>query len=201
MRKMHIDFAAPGWRRSLYQLHPAVLAGCALGLALCAGAALYGYRMVTQQRARAEQVSRMERDQRRLLGQQQQQLQAQQSQQSQLRAGAAGAQSKVLISDALGKAVNTAVLQLNLPWADMQEAVGAATPPAIALLALEPDPGKQLLKISAEAKNADDMIAYIEQLKEQEFFTSAALVRHEVSELDPNRPIRFQVEAQWGRTR
>ncbi|CAN7490889.1 hypothetical protein LJR289_003307 [Pseudoduganella sp. LjRoot289] len=189
MRKMRIDFAAPGWRRSLYQLHPAALAGCVLGLALCTGAALYGYRMVALQRARAEQVSRMEREQRRL--------------QVQQRAGApgapgAGGAAKTQISDALGKAVNTAVLQLNLPWADVQEAIAAATPPAIALLALEPDPNKQLLKISAEAKNADEMIAYIEQLKEQEFFTGAALVRHEVSDLDPNRPIRFQVEAQWG---
>lgn len=189
MRTMRIDFAAPGWRRALYRLHPAALAGCALGLALCAGAALYGYRMVVQQRARAEQVSRIEGEQRRLQVQQQ-------------RAGAPGAgataPAKVQISDALGKAVNAAVLQLNLPWADVQEAVGAATPPAIALLALEPDPNKQLLKISAEARNADDMIAYIEQLKQQEFFTGAALLRHEVSEQDPNRPIRFQVEAQWG---
>lgn len=189
MRKMRIDFAAPAWRRSLYQLHPAALAACVLGLALCVGAGFYGYRMVAQQRARAEQVSRLEREQRRL--QAQQQARASEP-------GAAGAPAKVQISDALGRAVNTAVLQLNLPWADVQEAVAAATPPTIALLALEPDPNKQLLKISAEAKNADDMIAYIEQLKEQEFFTGAALVRHEVSDLDPNHPIRFQVEAQWG---
>lgn len=190
MRKMRIDFAAPGWRRSLYLLHPAALAGCVLGLALCAGAALYGYRMVEQQRARAEQVSRMEREQRR--------LQAMQQREGAPGASGAGHQAKVQISDAQGKAVNSTVLQLNLPWADLQEAVGAATPPAVALLALEPDPNKQLLRISAEAKNADDMIAYIEQLKQQEFFSGAALVRHEVNEQDPNRPIRFLVEAQWG---
>lgn len=192
MRKMRIDFAAPGWRRALYRAHPAALAGCVLGLALCAGAAAYGYQMAQQQRARAEQLAELERQQRR----QTQQLQ-QQQQQKQPRQGAALA-AKAQIPEAQFKAINAAVLQLNLPWRDMQEAVGEATPASIALLALEPDPNKQVLKISAEAKNPDDMIAYIEQLKQQEFFVGAALVRHEINDLDPNRPVRFQVEAQWG---
>jgi Tfp pilus assembly protein PilN len=177
MRKMRIDFAAPGWRRALYRAHPAALAGCALGLALCAGAAAYGYQMAQQQRARAEQLG------------EQKQRQGQQ--------GGAALAAKVQMPEAQSKAINAAVLQLNLPWRDMQEAVGEATPASIALLALEPDPNKQVLKISAEAKNPDDMIAYIEQLKQQEFFVSAALVRHEINDLDPNRPVRFQVEAQW----
>lgn len=198
MRKMRIDFAAPGWRRALYRLgreHPAALAGCVLGLALCAGAGLYGYQMVQQQRVRAAQLRDLERQQQRVLQQQQRQL-------VQQRAGAQGAAAmhaaKAQIPDAQAKAINASVLQLNLPWRDMQEAVAAATPANVALLALEPDPNKQLLKISAEAKNADDMIAYIEQLKQQEFFLGAALSRHEINDADPNRPIRFQVEAQWG---
>jgi hypothetical protein len=65
------------------------------------------------------------------------------------------------------------------------------------LLALEPDPHRRSMKITAEAKTADEMIAYIEQLKQQELFGAVALVRHEINELDPNRPIRFQVDAQW----
>lgn len=198
MRKMRIDFAAPGWRRALYRLskeHPAALAGCVLGLALCAGAGWYGYQMVQQQRARAGQLRELERQQQRML----QQQQLQQAQQRQGAQGAAALQAaKVQIPEAQAKAINAAVLQLNLPWRDMQEAVGAATPASIALLALEPDPNKQMLKISAEAKNADDMIAYIEQLKQQEFFAGAALSRHEISDTDPNRPVRFQVEATWG---
>ena len=36
-------------------------------------------------------------------------------------------------------AVNGAILQLNLPWRDLQDALAAATPASIALLALEPD--------------------------------------------------------------
>jgi hypothetical protein len=44
----------------------------------------------------------------------------------------------------------------------------AATPANIALLALEPDARKRSMKITAEAKTSDDMIAYVEQLKQQE---------------------------------
>jgi hypothetical protein len=28
-------------------------------------------------------------------------------------------------------------------------------------------------------------------------FSAVALLRHEVNELDPNRPLRFQLDAQW----
>jgi len=41
------------------------------------------------------------------------------------------------------------------------------------------------------------MVGYIEQLKQQEFFAGASLLRHEINDQDPNRPLRFQVEVQW----
>ena len=51
--------------------------------------------------------------------------------------------------------------------------------------------------MTAEARSSDAMIAYLEALKEQELFTGVALTRHEINELDPNKPIRFQLEAEW----
>ena len=101
------------------------------------------------------------------------------------------------IPEAQATAVNAAVMQLNIPWRGLQDGVAAATPATIALVALEPDPRKQTLKITAEAKNADEMVAYVEQLKQQEFFLGAGIIRHEINTADPNRPLRFQVEAQW----
>jgi hypothetical protein len=88
-------------------------------------------------------------------------------------------------------------MQLNLPWRALQDAIGAATPPTIAMLALEPDARKRSMKITAEAKSSDAMIAYVEELKKQELFSDVALTRHEINELDPARPIRFQIEAEW----
>ena len=93
--------------------------------------------------------------------------------------------------------MNAAVLQLNLPWRALQDAVAAATPPAIALLALEPDARKRSCASRAEARSSDDMIDYVERLKREELFSDVALTRHEINEQDPNRPIRFQLDAAW----
>lgn len=94
-------------------------------------------------------------------------------------------------------AVNAAVAQLNLPWRALHDAVRAATPPSVALLALEPDAKRRVLRITAEAKNSDDMLAYVSLLEREEWFASVTLVRHEVIEQDPNRPLRFQLDAGW----
>ena len=93
--------------------------------------------------------------------------------------------------------MNASVQQLNLPWRGLHDAVQAATPATIALLALEPDARKSSVRITAEAKSSDDMIAYVEALQRVEWFATVLLVRHEINEQDANRPIRFQIDAQW----
>ncbi len=178
MKPMQIDFAAPGWRRALYCAHPAVLAAGAAGALMLLAAAVLGTQ-AAQQNAAREQA-----------------LHAQQRKQA-AAVRAPQRQPETAIPEAQAVAVNAAVLQLNLPWRQLQDAVAAANTPAVALLALDPDPRKQTLKITAEAKNSDDMVGYVEQLKQQEFFAGAALLRHETNEQDPNRPLRFQVEVQW----
>jgi Tfp pilus assembly protein PilN len=104
----------------------------------------------------------------------------------------------VPIGEQEAQAVNAAIAQLNLPWRALHDAVRAATPPTVALLALEPDARKRVLRITAEAKTSDDMLAYVNLLEREEWFGSVTLVRHEVLEQDPNRPLRFQVDAGWG---
>lgn len=179
MRKMQIDFAPPSARRTLYRTPPAAWAALLAGAALCGAAAYAGYLTVAQLRAADARIAR-----------------TQQARQPVAQARAEA--PKAVIPEAQGKAVNAAIMQLNLPWRELQQSVAESTPKNIGLLALEPDPHKQALKITAEAKSADDMIAYIEQLKEQEFFAAAVLARHEIMDTDPNRPLRFQVEVQWG---
>lgn len=179
MKRMHIDFARQGWRRTLYRLHPAFAGAGIAGLLLCIAAVWMAMHLSAQRAARAQQLQDVR-------------------QRAAAMARLPAAVPQTAIPAAQAGAVNTAVLQLNLPWRELQDAVAAATPPSIALLALEPDARKQILKITAEAKNSDEMVGYIELLKQQEFFRSAALARHEIGDQDPNRPIRFQVEAQWG---
>jgi len=111
---------------------------------------------------------------------------------------AAPAVSRTPIGEQEALAVNAAIAQLNLPWRALHDAVRAATPPDVALLALEPDARRRVLRITAEAKNSDDMLAYVRLLEREEWFASVTLVHHEVLEQDPNRPLRFQLDAGWG---
>jgi Tfp pilus assembly protein PilN len=94
-------------------------------------------------------------------------------------------------------AVNAAIMQLNLPWRGLHDAVQEATPPTVALLSLEPDPKKRVLHISAEAKGSADMIGYVERMKAQDWFANVTLTRHEIDDQDQNHPVRFQLDAQW----
>ncbi|PHV34874.1 hypothetical protein P9875_08685 [Janthinobacterium rivuli] len=180
MTRLDIDFAPPNWRRSLHRVP--VWAWCigALGVALAVTAAYSGSAALQRQQASEAQLQRA---------------------QQRVLAATQGAVSapQTPIAPAQAAAVNAAILQLNLPWRDLQDALASATPPAIALLALEPDARKRVLKITAETTNSDAMVAYIAQLKQQELFgTRVQLLRHEINALDPNKPLRFQLEARWG---
>lgn len=178
MSRLRIDFAAPGLRRTMYRTHPGAWALAVLALAAAAGAGGVAWTLYHQQRAYETQLAGATRR----------------------ASAAAAAPAKVSaqpIPEGQAAAVNAVVLQLNLPWRDLHDAVAQATPPTIALLALEPDARKRALRITAEARDADGMIGYIEELKKQELFASVALMHHETNEADPNRPLRFQLEAQW----
>lgn len=178
MKPVRIDFAPPSLQRTLHRAGPGTWAVVVLSLALCAGAATLGWRLLAQQRADFAELNA-----------------------ARLRSRAPLAALPVLqgprISDAQAAGVNAAVLQLNLPWRALYDAIAAATPPGIGMLALEPDARKRSLKITAEAKNSDAMIDYIELLKREELFAGVTLIRHEINEQDPNKPIRFQLDAEW----
>ncbi|MTV41569.1 hypothetical protein [Duganella radicis] len=179
MKAMKIDFAPGSVRRTLFHIHPAVLALAGVGLLLCAGAAVGGWQLAEQKREREHQLQHL-----------QERVKA-------LSARPAVEVARVAIPEAQASFVNGAIMQLNLPWRDLQDAVLAATPRTVALVAMEPDPRKRILKITAETKTSDDMVDYVAALKEQESFSGVILTRHEINDADPNRPLRFQLEATW----
>ena len=178
MSRLQIDFAPPSLQRTLYRTGTGAWLLAAIALLLCLACAAVGWRLLAQQRANSAQLA----------------------------AATTRAKAPVVVKLAAGQpnisevqasAVNAAILQLNLPWRALHDAIRAATPSSIAMLALEPDARKRSMKITAEAKSSDAMIAYVEELKKQELFTDVVLTRHEINEQDPNRPIRFQIEAEW----
>ena len=148
MKTMKIDFAPRSVHRTLFHIHPAVLALAGVGVLLCAGAAFGGWQLVEQQRERQHQLQHL-----------QERVKA-------LSARPAVAVARVAIPEAQASFVNGAIMQLNLPWRELQDAVLAATPRTVALVAMEPDPRKRILKITAETKTSDGMVDYVAALKE-----------------------------------
>lgn len=178
MKRLRIDFAPPGLRRTLFHTPRLAWLLLAAGACLALPAALYANHYLAEQRAfEAELAARTAR------------MAAPVAVRAVARAPAA--------TPAQAAAVNAAILQLNLPWRDLHDAVAATTPATVALLALEPDAKRQVLRITAEARGSDDMLAYVESVQDLGWFAHVALTRHEINEQDPNRPIRFQLDAQW----
>ena len=179
MRRTRIDFAPRSLRRVLFQTPPRFFALLVPMLTMCTLAGIYGWNYLEQQREldalRAALAARVAAP-----------------------PPVAQAARKVVVPEQQANAVNEAVMQLNLPWRDLYDTVRAATPASVALLALEPDAKRRTLRLTAEARSSDDMFAYVGKLQEQAWFTSVVLTRHEVAEQDPNRPLRFQISAQWG---
>jgi Tfp pilus assembly protein PilN len=178
MRRLRIDFAPMSGRARLARVHPAawLVAAAAAAIGMHAAIAL-----ADVNRRQGDIDAELRRVQT---------LRARQT-------AHANAPAKSAILETQAHAVNAAIAQLNLPWRDVLDAVEAATPETIALLAIEPDAKKQIVKGTAEAKSSDAMIAYVEDLKRQPFFTFVTLTKHEINAQDPNKPIRFQFEAQW----
>lgn len=181
MTPLRIDFAPPSLRRTLARTSALAWVLLAMAVLLCAAAGVLAWHLQVKQRADQALVDSVRR---RVAA-------------PPVVAVASDSAKLPQISALQANAVNAAVLQLNLPWRALRDAVGAATPPTIALLALEPDAHKQTLRVTAEARNSDEMFAYVEQLKAQELFSAVLLTRHEINDQDPNRPIRFQLDAVW----
>lgn len=95
-------------------------------------------------------------------------------------------------------AINEAIAQLNLPWADLFAAIESELPKAVALLALEPDSRRQVLKIVAKARTPDDMLGFIAKLDAGQQFAEVTLLKYEVDGEDAGAAVRFVLQARWG---
>jgi Tfp pilus assembly protein PilN len=177
-RQLRIDFAPASWQRSIARIHP--LSWCVLILLIVFSIFILikAEKLIIQQKEQREQL---------------------QNQQATLlqRVPAPPPAPRPVAPEPQIRAVNQAVLQLNLPWHDLLNALEEGTPNTIALLSIEPDVKKQMLKGVAEALDSDAMLDFITHLKKQTFFDQVNLSKHEINEQDPNKPLRFQFEARW----
>jgi Tfp pilus assembly protein PilN len=176
MKPVFIDFAPQTIKRSVLMTQPLSWMFATLGLLLC-GSAAVSMIYINQQNAINADAHRIQEQKTEGLKH--------------------SVKSTWSIADTQAVSVNNAIAQLNLPWRDLLDAIEAATPANIALLSIEPDSRKHFIKGMAEAKTSHEMIAYIEKLKKENFFTAVILTKHEINDQDVNKPYRFQFEAQW----
>jgi len=114
--------------------------------------------------------------------------------------GASGAPRNPRELDAVAKEVQVArdaIQRLSLPWDTLFGALESARTSGVALLVIEPDPGKSTVKITAEAKSDSDMLDYVERLQAADALAGVTLTGHQTKQGDPLKALRFVVVASW----
>ena len=99
---------------------------------------------------------------------------------------------------ALTRATRQVAGNLMTPWSRLLTSLGSTTSKDVALLSVEPSAAKKSVRLTAEAREAGDMLAYVAELQRDTRLSSVVLVSHQVQAQAPGSPVRFQIQAQWG---
>jgi hypothetical protein len=92
---------------------------------------------------------------------------------------------------------NEVAHELSRRWDRVFLALESAKAPDVALLAIEPDPRKGVLRVTAEAKGKNAMLDYVGRLQAARSLQRVMLESHEVLSQVPEKPVRFVVTASW----
>lgn len=92
---------------------------------------------------------------------------------------------------------NDILQQLSLPWDALFNAVEAKREQEIALLSIQPNVDKRVVRITGEAKNFEALLAYMRYLEASKTLHQVYLTSHEVRSQDAEKPVRFALSANW----
>lgn len=94
------------------------------------------------------------------------------------------------------QAVDAAVRELNLPWLDVIDALGASFGPAAdaVLLHVETDVRRAIVRLEGEARDATAVQGFPERLRALRPIDEATLVGQETRPGDSARPVHFVIE-------
>ena len=87
--------------------------------------------------------------------------------------------------------------RLGLPWSKLFAALEGAASEQVALLAIEPDTKSGTVRISGDSKDYLAALTYVLNLSRNDALSQVQLVRHEVKQNDPQRPVSFSISAAW----
>jgi Tfp pilus assembly protein PilN len=92
---------------------------------------------------------------------------------------------------------NTVIRQLNLPWDVLFAQLEKTDDQHVALLSLEPDAHRSVLKITGEARDYQGMLQFLRDLKSSGELSEVYLLEHKMDELNPEKPVHFELETKW----
>ncbi|HEX7906612.1 MAG TPA: hypothetical protein VF534_00780 [Paraburkholderia sp.] len=87
--------------------------------------------------------------------------------------------------------------ELTVPWQDLFSIVEDYPDHDVALIGIDQNPAQSQIRITAEAKNFDAMIAYLKYLQGSVLLREAVLNDHLIETNVPGKPVRFQITAVW----
>ena len=91
-------------------------------------------------------------------------------------------------------------LQLGTPWTPLLAELESASHDSasdIALLSVEPDESKHLVRVTGESRDLSRVLAYVGRLQTSTLLRYPMLESHELRSDDPQRPVRFALSAEW----
>jgi hypothetical protein len=98
------------------------------------------------------------------------------------------------------KRANAVARELSRRWDEVFGAIEAVSDAEVALLAIEPDAQKGVVRITAESKNKNAMLRYLTRLQDRRPLQRVLLDHHEVRTQEPERPVRFVLTGEWEET-
>ncbi len=109
---------------------------------------------------------------------------------------ASAARPETAVQQAEMMAARHAMAELALPWEALFRALERSRSEDVQLLSVDPDAKRHRVRLSAEATEADAMLAYIRQLDQQPMLRKVLLLQHERGDASEGK-LRFTIEAEW----
>ena len=90
--------------------------------------------------------------------------------------------------------------ELAVPWTRLLAELESAshdTAGTVSVLQVEPDPGRKLVRITAEVRALNDALAYLRRLQKSAVLRHPMLESHERRKDDAQHPVRVRLSAEW----
>lgn len=87
--------------------------------------------------------------------------------------------------------------QLSTPWNPLLTALEQVNKQDIALLSIAPNRKKQQVILTGQAKNMAATLQYVQALAQLNTLAQVYLLKHQIDQSDPFKPVGFTIVAQW----